>query len=341
MSHHRQPKANSSPHPLLMWYARCPTLTALGLIANRGVFQREFLRENVSVVSVRDNATPGVREGHFDHSLPHLIREADAATALWAQSAGARSTLLALGATYHSLSIAVRADAPASGLLDLAGLKLCVPHETGPFSPARARAERNWAGILAFSGISPLQASLTALPADAPNVPFGDVARREIEALQSGRVDAILMYGARGLENIRTHGLKELHHFTAQTIADTPALEPLIEQRALTVDPLLFEEHAEVVARIQARLAEVPGWAQAFPKEALNQAALEARVSVEDAQSAYGDLIARSARLGLETERLERLERLRHWMIARGLISDSPVTLAAWAQVPRALTMAS
>ena len=49
--------------PLLIWYARCPTLTALGLVANRGVLQREFLRENVALVSVRENSTPAVRQG--------------------------------------------------------------------------------------------------------------------------------------------------------------------------------------------------------------------------------------------------------------------------------------
>jgi ABC-type nitrate/sulfonate/bicarbonate transport system substrate-binding protein len=127
---HHAPKGSS--HPLLMWYARCPTLTALGLIANRGVFQREFLRENISILPVRDNADETVRKGHFDHSLPHLVREADAATALWAQSQRARSCLIALGATYQIVSLVVRNDSPTTKLSDLRGLKLSVPDETGP-----------------------------------------------------------------------------------------------------------------------------------------------------------------------------------------------------------------
>lgn len=307
-------------HPLLMWYARCPTLTALGLIANRGVLTREFLRENVSLVPVRDNTTPAVRQGYFDHSLPHLLREADAATALWAQAHGGRTALLAAGATYHNVIVAVRPEDALSEVSDLKGVKLSVPHESGPFSPARARAEWAWRAIGDFAGLLPDDVKLTPLRVDAPSAPYGDVTRRDIEALKAGRTDAILLYGARGIESLRQSGLKALHRFAPEDIATDPRLEGLIEQRVLTVDPLLFETHADVIRRIGDRLNEVASWAADFPKEALNQAALEAGASIEDTAAAHGSLLAESARLTLEPAALARLGRLRTWLVGNGLI---------------------
>ncbi|GGZ26802.1 hypothetical protein GCM10011273_10470 [Asticcacaulis endophyticus] len=304
-----------------MWYARCPTLTALGLIANRGILQREFLRENINVISVRENSTPAVRQGHLDHTLPNLIREADAATALWAYGLNGRSRLLALGATYHSVSVVVPQKSPLRSLHDLKGVRLSVPREAGSFSPARVRALRAWETITAFAGSGPEAVEFTNVVSDHPSVPFGDIARREIEALLGGQTDAAILYGAKGIELARAAGLRELHRFSATDIRHDDRLSGLIELRAVTVDDPFLEAEPNVVARLLRQLSEAHHWAQTFPKEALNQIAIEGKVSADLAFEAYGDLFVEGAQIGLEAFRQKPLSDLEQWLKTRGFIA--------------------
>lgn len=314
---------------LLIWYARCPTLTALGLIANRGVLQREFLRENVATVSVRENSTPAVRQGHLDHTLSNLIREADAATALWAYGQNRRSRLLALGATYHDVIIVALERSPLRELRDLVGRRLSVPREAGPFSPAGVRSLRGWLAVLAFAGITPKDVDITPVAAGHPNAPFGDIARREIESLLNQTSEAALFFGAKGAELARSAGLRIVHRFSAREIFEEPSLEGLIEQRALTVDANLLAAHPEAVARIEARLNEAAEFAERFPREALRHAAYECQSEVDDVQATHGELLAQSARLNLDAASLKRLKGLQQWLAARDKLAED-LDLSQW-----------
>ena len=329
MSKFRTPDV-PAPAPLI-WYARCPTLTALGLIANRGVLQREFLRENVHLVSVRENSTPSVRQGHLDHSLPNLIREADAATALWAHGQNERSRLLAIGQTYHSVSVVTRPGQPINGLRDLIGRRLSLIKEAGNFSPAQVRSLRAWETVLAVAGIAKSDIEFVPVVADHPSVPFGDVARREVEALLGGQSDVAILFGAKGLELARSAHLKEVHRFSAEEIRNDTRLAGLVELRTVTVDHVLLEGREDIVTRILTNLIEAGHWAKAFPKEALKQAAIEGKVEVEDAETAYGDLLPAGARIGFEPERLAALESLFGWLKNRHLLPESH-QIGQWAE---------
>lgn len=319
----------TTPPALLIWYARCPTLTALGLLAHRGVLQREFLRENVALVSVRENSTLAVRQGHLDHTLSHLVREADAATALWAYGQNQRSRLLALGATYHTVSLVVPERSPIRHLPDLLGRRLSIPREAGAFSPAGVRSLRGWQAILQVAGVAAKDVDFTPVAADHPNVPFGDIARREIEALVSQHTEAALLFGARGLEQARGAGLRTLHAFSARDIHNDPRLEGLIEQRALTVDADLLAAHPDKVERIVERLKEAEAFARHNPREALRQAAYESKSELADTESAHGDLLTDSVHLDLSPAAFSRLERLKTWLAVRGKLPET-LDLDAW-----------
>jgi ABC-type nitrate/sulfonate/bicarbonate transport system substrate-binding protein len=307
----------------LVWYARCPTLTATGLVANRGVFQREFLRENVRMVSVRETDTPSVRQGHLDHTLSNLIREADAATALWAHGLNGRSRLIALGETWHSVSVVARPKAQVSNLRDLIGRRLSLPKEAGNFSPAQVRALRAWDTVLRTSGVSLHDIEFASVVADHPSVPFGDIARREVEALLGGHTDVAILFGAKGLELARSAHLHEVHRFTADEIRKQPKLAGLVELRAVTADEPFIEASPDVVARILNNLLQAAPWADSFPKEALRQVAIEGRVEEGDAIAAYGAHLADGARLGLEADRLKKLADLQAWLKTRHLVPDN------------------
>ncbi len=306
----------------LIWYARCPTLTAMGLVANRGVFQREFLRENVNMVSVRETNTPSVKQGHLDHTLPNLIREADAATALWAHGQNERSRLLAVGCTWHTVTVVSRPKSNINALRDLIGRRLSLPKEAGSFSPAQVRSLRAWETLLATGGIAPRDIEFAPVVADHPSVPFGDIARREVEAVLGGHADVAILFGAKGLELARSAHLHEVHRFEPEYIRSTPQLAGLVELRALTVDQPFLDANEDVVTRIVSRLSEAASWAEAFPKEALRQVAVEGKVEADDAVAAYGALIVEGARLGVEDDRLAQLGDLQTWMKARRLLPE-------------------
>ncbi len=320
------PEAGPAP---LIWYARCPTLTAMGLVANRGVFQREFRKEQVHMISVRENSTPSVRQGHLDHSLPNLVREADAATALWAHGRNDRSRLLALGHTWHSVSVVTRPGQGLRSLRDLIGRRLSLIREAGVFSPAQVRSLRAWETVLAYANIARSDIEFVPVAADHPSVPFGDVARREVEALLSGQTDVAILFGAKGLELARASHLHEVHRFTAEDIHREPRLAGLVEQRALTVDSLLLDNRPDLIRRIVATLNDVAPWAEAFPRLALKQAALEGCVEDEDAATAYGSLLTEGVRLDLDTPRIEALAELQAWLKMRHLLPETH-NIATW-----------
>lgn len=304
----------------LVWYARCPTLTATGLVANRGVFQREFLRENVRMVSVRETDTPSVRQGHLDHSLSNLIREADAATALWAHGLNGRSRLTALGETWHSVSVVTRPTTQVASLRDLIGRRLSLPKEAGSFSPAQVRSLRAWDTVLRVGGVSLHDIEFAPVVADHPSVPFGDIARREVEALLGGHTDVAILFGAKGLELARSAHLHEVHRFTADEIRNQPKLAGLVELRAVTADEPFIEANPDVVARILNNLLQAAPWAESFPREALRYVAIEGKVEESDAAAAYGANLADGARLGLEADRLQKLADLHAWLKTRHLV---------------------
>ncbi len=326
--YHVPPPSPPAAAPLI-WYARCPTLTAMGLVANRGVFAREFLREHVYIVSVRENSTPGVRQGLLDHSLSNLFREADAATALWSHGQGAASRLLAIGETWHGVSIVTRPSQPIDSLKDLAGRRLSVPKEAGAFSPAQVRTLRAWETVLGVAGVAPRDIAFVPVVADHPSVPFGDVARREVEALLGGHSDVAILYGAKGLELARSAHLKTVHRFEAETIRADPRLRGLVELRALTVDEALLEGRADIVTRLTGNLLEAAVWARDFPREALRQAAGEGQVEPDDAAAAYGSLIVDGVKLGLEDDRLAALDALESWLQGHNLLPRDH-DIAAW-----------
>ncbi len=318
-----------SPNTPLIWYARCPTLTALSLVASRGVFQREFLREGIYMVSVRETSAPSVRQGHLDHSLSNLIREADAATALWAHAQNGRSRLLAVGSTWHSVSVVARPGYKVDGIRDLIGRRLSLPREAGRFSPAQARTLRAWETLLKKYGVATKDIEFAVVAADHPSVPFGDVARREVEALLSGHTDAALLFGAKGLELARAAGLQEVRRFEAEEIHADPRLDGLVELRALTVDDPLLDADPEIVTRIAGTLLQAGEWARAFPKETLRHIAAEGKVETGDAEAAYGSLITDGLALGLEPDRISQIGVLHNWLKQKHLIPDVH-TLDEW-----------
>ena len=172
---------------------------------------------------------------------------------------------------------------------------------------------------MSVAGIARSDIEFVPVVADHPSVPFGDVARREVEALLGGHSDVALLFGAKGLELARSANLKEVHRFTADEIRGQPRLCGLVELRALTVDHVLLEGREDIVTRILANLIEAGQWARRFPREALNQVAIEGKVELADAETAYGDALAEGAALGLEPEKLAMLENLSDWLKGRHL----------------------
>ena len=90
-------------------------------------------------------------------------------------------------------------------LRDLAGRRLSVPKEAGNFSPAQVRSLRAWDAVLAFAGVASQDIEFAPVVADHPSVPFGDVARREVEALLSGQTN---LAGIEVAKTISSAGLK-------------------------------------------------------------------------------------------------------------------------------------
>ena len=86
----------SGSRPDALWYSRSSVPTPLGIAAQLGWLQREFVDDGIAVLSVQSSAEPEIREAHALHHLPNLFRQGGSIPAIWARARGADTRLIGL-----------------------------------------------------------------------------------------------------------------------------------------------------------------------------------------------------------------------------------------------------
>lgn len=311
-----------------LWFTRCPVPTATSIAYDQGWLADEFAADGIGIASLQDERGASLRESHFTHDLPTLIREGGNVPALWARSRGAATRLIGLTWVDEYQAILAAPGSSISSPIGLAGQRLALPDRGGSIDFWRAMALRGHHAALAVAGLHPDDVSYVDVPGPNASTRRADGTvdhhASEVEALRNGSVDAIYVKGAPGLEVARRLGGVEVidlgsHPDPAVRINNgTP--------RPITVDERLLLEHGDLVARFLGVLTRTADWASSRPEQVAEVVAAE--TGAGGVTRAYRDL-HRHLDIDLSPERVAALIDQKDFLLAHGFL-DGDVDVEAW-----------
>ena len=306
-----------------LWITRCPVPTASSVAFDRGLLTEGLDEFDFSVQSLQDSPDAGVRNAHFHHELDGLIREGGNIPALWARSNGADTRLVALTWVDEYQAILTR-DPEIGGPEDLAGRRVGIPrHPDSVIDFWAGMALRGLHSSLGLAGLGLADVEAVDLVTTSNPTGWGPGDRApkgvwdlELDALESGKVDAVYVKGSPGIEASRRPGIHEVVE-----IGSHP--DPVVRvnngnPRTVTVNAELLEVPG-LVPEILASLLEASDWATANEDEMARVLAAETGGNVDEVRAAYG---AASLHPDIRPDWLDALEVERRFLASQGLLGD-------------------
>lgn len=314
-----------------LWVTRCPVPTATSIALDQGWLTDAFAADGIEVATLQDARGAERRESHFTHDLPGLIREGGNVPALWTRSRGTPTRLIGLTWIDEYQALLTRPDSGITGPEKLAGRRLALPVRPGQIDFWRAMALRGSLAALRLGDVRDTDVTFVDVPGprESPRLPDGRVDHyaAELDALAAGRVDAIYVKGAPGVEAAQRSGAVAVVELGAHP-------DPAVRinngtPRPITVDQRLLDDHPDVVVRFLAVLTRTAGWAADRPDEVAAIVASETRAGAAGVGGAYADL-HRRLDVSLASDRLEALRDQKDFLLAHGFL-EADFDLDAWA----------
>lgn len=252
-----------------IWFTRCGGATASTIAIQQNFLHDAFADGSAVLRSLQESGDRNLRESHFDHSNPAMLREGGNIPPIWARSRGADTVVLAISWVDEFQSILTRADSTIRSLAELRGKRLAVPlYADISIDFQRGANFHGLANGLAIAGLGAADVTFVDVPADRGDGRGSGFA--ELQALFDGRVDAVFLRQSSGLRlfNEQAERLRELVRLT-----DHPDPDRRINNgtpRPLTVHRRFLAEHRDLVVRYIAALIRAADWAEANPGEALD-----------------------------------------------------------------------
>jgi 2'-hydroxybiphenyl-2-sulfinate desulfinase len=310
-------------------YTICPVGNASYIAANKGFLQKGL--EKLGVKPIKLQTLPKEEwHVHYDYQSPVLFREGGNIPPLWSKSNDAEVVLIGLADLAQKQYILVRADSGIDTIEQLRKRKIGIPvHKEWIIDFHRATAEHGFQIALAARGVSEKETEVVELHEG------GDIVNKikrnepiEVEALDSGKVDAIYVKSTRSQALFDTGKYKaifEIHKHPCH-------LAPINNEQpnALTVSRRLAEEAPEVVVEYVKQVILAAQWAQTNYAEVLNLFAEQTFGTPGQVASAYTLGFHKTLTPNLSEENLALLEGQKRFLFDRGYLKkDFP--LEKWA----------
>lgn len=334
----------AKPAKTTIWYTRCPVPSAWGIALRAGHFHEEFADDpHFAFRSVLDSSDRSDHDAHYYGTLANAFRLGGNIPPIWARSRGAGTRVVGISWTTTPSPILALPESNIRKAADLKGKRLLIvrrPEEEIDFSYAGTL--RNYEIALATAGLTLDDVKLVektvggstehSKPRQAAAGGERKRARRAFQKhaivpLLLGEVDVITSQGPAAINLIDGFGLEVVHDIS--THPDPIQRIHNSVPKLLTVDSGLIEENPGVVARILARLLEIPAWAKANREEAVHFIALEQGVADDSVEAAYGEKLAPELELNLSEENIARVAAQKTFLLKHGLI-EKDFNLDEW-----------
>lgn len=313
-----------------LWYTRCGAATASALAIQKGWLQQEFAKPGTVLHSLRDSASLATRNSHYSHSQSGMFREGGNIPPIWARGSGQDTVVVGITWLDEYQGILTRADSGIRTLEELRGKRLGVPlNRAGVIDFMRGAAQHGYETALGLAGLRVEDVVLTDIEtpnfdnADGPrNVRDGDRRHYELDALESGAVDAIFVRFAHG------HRLAQDPRFH-QVINISELSDPLLRvnngtPRPVTVDRAFLDRHPDIVVRYLAVLLETAEWARHHRDEVVDLLRAEASdVSAADVIGSHGEAVHRSFEPKLSPEYVAGLDAQKNFLHRWGYFANN------------------
>jgi len=339
--------------PSEIWFTRCPVPTATGIAYKLGWLQEAFSDEGIPLRTLQESS-PELGRHHYDHRLPTLIREGGNMLSIAARAQGEPTRLVGLTWIEESQAILVRRDSGISTPADLKGKRLALPawseheipsHVRGT-SITRGMSLAGYKGALAFAGLGFDDVNIVEVDGTIRNIGGSgrDVDPRQrrvgkiwaIDALTSGKVDAVYVKGASALDAAEAAGvivgidLDALPERRFRVNNGTP--------RPITVHQDLIDHHFDYLVRFLAATLRAADWAAENLESLQEILEFETQGSSAAVARAYSNGFHRSLHPTLDEERLALFDQQKKFLLVHGFL-DRDFDLADWVD-PRPLEAA-
>ncbi len=319
-----------------LWYTRCPVPTPAGIAVQLGWIEEEFRGDGIKLESVRDSADRAVRASHFDHNLANSFRQGGSVPAIWAKAAGRDTRLIGLTWTDEAQVILTLPRSNIRTIKDLKGRRLGIatrPNDIIDFW--KATTLRAYLVALGLEGLGEKDVEFVEIPRtdtsfDRPWITGQGPSAEgllEVQALKSGKVDAIFHKGSRGLEVADAIGAHVV--FDVWNHPDPWARANNHSPRTLTVDAQLLEKRPDVVSRVVAKILRAGEWAEQNPEQAFAYLARETGSSELFVRLAYGNDAHTHLKTDLEEASIAALEDFAGFLLEHGFL-PAPVDVRKW-----------
>jgi 2'-hydroxybiphenyl-2-sulfinate desulfinase len=255
-------------------YTICPVGNSSYISANA----EGFLHSNFKQRGIQPTLLQSLPEDrwhvHFDYQDDALFREGGNIPPIWSASNGAAVTLIGLTFLRQKSYILTRTDSSIDYVEQLRGKRLAVPTrpEVKVVDFYKATALRGLETALAARGLTPAEAVFTELPQTEAQIATkkdksSNLGNVEVEALDSGKVDAIFARGARAQRLLATGKYKAVFELTAHP----DLLAPIDNSypNTLTVSTKLAQESPEIVVDYVKQTLLAAEWAKTHLSEVL------------------------------------------------------------------------
>ena len=158
----------------------------------------------------------------------------------------------------------------------------------------------------------------------------------EVQALKSGKVDAIFHKGSRGVEIASAIGAHTV--FDVWNHPDPRARANNHSPRTFTVDANLADQHPDIAARVVKQAILAGRWAEEHPVEAIQYLARETGSTEHWVKQAYGPNVHTHLKTDLEESSIDALAHFTNFLYARGFLPNQ-LDVRSWID-PRPLAAA-
>jgi len=314
-------------------YTICPVGNTSFIAAKKGWLQDGLKAWDVEPVRLQ-TLDPSLWKSHFDYQNPLLFREGGNIPPLWAKSNGAGVVLIGLTLLEQKQYLLARVDSPLESPEQLKHYKIGIPvHPSALIDFHKASAEHGFELALAARGLAGFTDSFVELIADGDFVSTApekkrELGSREVEALDSGEVDAIYVKGTKVQRLLDTGKYKVIFDLSG----NPGQLLPINNEypNVLTVSRFLAEEHPEIVVAYLKQLLHAAEWAKTHRSEVLDLFAEQTYGTPGQVASSHSFDFHKRLAPGFSEQGLLALEGQKRFLFDHGYLAQD-FDLSGWA----------